>query len=301
MRAPDPNSQKGELILYTGPMNSGKTETLVKHALNLMNHASQRVAGFSIFENTRDGLNQIVGENGDKLNATSVSMNSPQNILKHVYDFDKSGFVDVVVLDEVSFYNHEIIPTINSLRSDNRLVLAAGLDKSFRGEPFGVMPYLKEMVPPHSLESTTFNSYCKIARGDEQCCNLATYTVRLKRESEFKTSFFDKEGNLVEGYGFAPYFDPLKLVEKKKDDGPSPTEYTSACEDCFQIPLKDETVRVYESLISGFRAKDIKSSNLDKIIDMLVSEDKIVDMENGFYEAKPHFFDLRSGAYIPQN
>ena len=300
MRVPDPNSQKGEFILYNGPMNSGKTETLVKHSKNLKDHASQNVQAFSILENTRDGLNQIVGDNGDRLDAISIPMNNPEFILDHVYKLDKIRRVDVVSIDEIGFFIYNIIPVIRTLKKEDRVILAATINKSFRGEDFGVVPYLLGLADPRSLESTTFNSYCKLIVNNRQCSNPATYTVRLSRDSDFKVDFFDKQNNVIEGYGFAPYFDPLKVFEEKKQSGFKQREYTTACKSCFKIPFMQETFDVYNSLIRGINVRDIDFEYVSDVVNMLFDENKIKSLGKGYYSAREHVFDINSGVFIPK-
>ena len=297
MRAPDPNAQKGELILYTGPMNSGKTETLVKHAKNLEKHAGQKIMAFSIIENTRDGENQIIGENGERIPATGVSLENPEDILQHVEEEDKKGYVNIILLDEVSFHEHKIIKVINYFRAENRLIMAAGLDKSFRGEPLKYIQNLKEMVNPQSLAETTFNSYCKVIKNGKQCRNTATHTLRLYKQSKQKVQFLDKEGQLITGFGYAPYFDKLVLFEKKEI---SERQYTAACPDCFKIPYKDETIDAYNELIKGRSSSEIKVTHLDEIVNMLVEENKIYEVEKNIYAPREYIQDIETGVYIPK-
>jgi thymidine kinase len=49
---------------------------------------------------------------------------------------------DVVGIDEVQFFPHEIVLAIDALVERGARVVAAGLDQDFRGLPFGSMPEL---------------------------------------------------------------------------------------------------------------------------------------------------------------
>jgi thymidine kinase len=289
MKAPDPNKQRSSLILYIGPMNGGKSETLIKHALNLQDHAHQKVLAFTPNTNTRDGLDKIIGENQKYLPAIALDPNNPQEILKHIEK--EKGFVNVIVFDEINLYNDKLIPIINQLKNENRIVMGAGLDKSFRGESFGIMPRLKELAEDSILY---FNSYCKMSKNGQQCSNLANYTVRLRKDSDQKVQFFNKKGEIVTGYGYAPYFDPLVLIEGS-DKG---TAYTTACEECFKIPYKKETIQAYNMLIQN--KNNIQITNLDKIVEMLIQE-KIIRKDGNKYHPFEYHYDLNSGMAVPKD
>ena len=58
--------------------------------------------------------------------------------------------VDVVGIDEVQFFSAPVLALLTSLY-DGKLVIVAGLDLDFRGEPFGVMPTL--MAVSRSFET----------------------------------------------------------------------------------------------------------------------------------------------------
>ena len=49
---------------------------------------------------------------------------------------------DVVAVDEVQFFDHDIVDVCEYLADRGLRVMVAGLDKDFRGEPFGVLPEL---------------------------------------------------------------------------------------------------------------------------------------------------------------
>ena len=60
-----------------------------------------------------------------------------KEILDHVnYD------TDVVAIDEVQFFDEDVVDICEYLADNGLRVMVAGLDKDFRGEPFGVLPDL---------------------------------------------------------------------------------------------------------------------------------------------------------------
>lgn len=49
---------------------------------------------------------------------------------------------EVVAIDEVQFFDQDIVDVCEYLADKGIRVIVAGLDKDFRGEPFGIMPEL---------------------------------------------------------------------------------------------------------------------------------------------------------------
>lgn len=305
MVAPDPNKDKGHFIPSIGPMNSGKTEKMVEDLRKLEMHAKQNVVCFTLASNTRDGMNQIKGNNGKRIPAYMIPRDDPEQILDIIKHEDKKRRVDVIGIEEISFFNHDIVYVVDKLMEQNRLTRAVGLDKDFRGEPIDVMTYLKDRVKPELLPHIYLNSYCKMIRDDKQCGNLANYTVRLREYSEPKVGFVDKSGEVVDNLGFAPYYDTLLLIEdtdeqkKEKKGIEEVVDYTAACEDCFKIPFKEETLFVYSELLKGKKPEDLSVDKIDKIVNTLVEDKKLKPKKDGSFVAFEYRKDLRTGLYIP--
>jgi thymidine kinase len=49
---------------------------------------------------------------------------------------------EIIGIDEVQFFDNDIIIAIDELVRKGKRIIAAGLDLDFRGVPFGPMPYL---------------------------------------------------------------------------------------------------------------------------------------------------------------
>lgn len=49
---------------------------------------------------------------------------------------------DVVAIDELQFFDKEIVEVVNKLVAKGKRVIGTGLDLDFKGEPFGAMPEL---------------------------------------------------------------------------------------------------------------------------------------------------------------
>ena len=125
------------LEVIAGPMFSGKTDQLIER---LVRH---KIAGrtFQVFKpdiDVRFGKpNKIVSHAGSELEAVRVKTNRPKDILK----LTKSK-TEVVGIEEVQFFDKEIVEVCDKLISLGKMVITAGLPTDFRGEPFGSMPIL---------------------------------------------------------------------------------------------------------------------------------------------------------------
>jgi thymidine kinase len=77
----------------------------------------------------------VVSHNGASVLAKPVERSF--SILEEV-----SAEVDIVAIDEVQFFDENIIEVAQKLADRGHRVILAGLDQDFRGEPFGPMPAL---------------------------------------------------------------------------------------------------------------------------------------------------------------
>ncbi|MEW5821595.1 MAG: thymidine kinase [Cyanobacteriota bacterium] len=118
--------------LIAGPMSCGKTEELLRR-LRRAKIANKKVKIFSPAVDTRSKRNHIESRNG--LTQLAIIVKSAREILDYI-DED----TQVVGIDELQFYDPDIINIVKILINKNIKVVASGLDLDFKGEPFGVMP-----------------------------------------------------------------------------------------------------------------------------------------------------------------
>lgn len=126
-----------ELVVYCGPMFSGKSTRLVGE-LRVAPHAKYEVIAFKPDIDTRrgDGINT---EDGGNFPATSVDRTRPEKILRMV-----GPDIDIVGIDEAQFFGEGLVEVCQTLVRRGKAVWVAGLDKDFKGEPFGQMAKLKQ-------------------------------------------------------------------------------------------------------------------------------------------------------------
>lgn len=124
----------GRVELICGSMFSGKTEELIRR-IRRAEIARQQVQVYKPAIDTRYHEEQVTSHNGLGFKAQPVS--SAMAILA-----DLAPETTVVAIDEVQFFDPEVVHVCESLADRGIRVICAGLDTDFRGVPFGPMPDL---------------------------------------------------------------------------------------------------------------------------------------------------------------
>ncbi len=120
--------------IITGPMSCGKTEELLRRVKRCI-IAQKRVKVISPEIDTRTKGDYIESRNGLWLDA--ITVRHAREIINKISPED-----EVVAIDEIQFFDSEIVPVIKKLVEHGKRVIASGLDLDFKGEPFGCMPEL---------------------------------------------------------------------------------------------------------------------------------------------------------------
>lgn len=129
---PEPTS--GRLIVITGPMFSNKSGELLRLA-EVHRIAGRRVGLFKhSLDDRYSGAGEIWTHSGVREECESVSSSAQITLLG-------SG-LDVVAIDEAQFFDPALIGRVRALVEGGATVIVAGLDRNFRGGPFGPMPEL---------------------------------------------------------------------------------------------------------------------------------------------------------------
>ena len=147
--------------LITGPMSCGKTEELLRRIRRCI-IAKKKVIVISPEVDTRAKGDYIESRNGLWLDAVKVK-HSVQ-ILSLVKD------AQVVAIDELQFFDSNIVSVITQLMKQGKKVIGTGLELDFKAEPFGSMPELLCIA----TEINKLHAVCM------KCgCEYATRTQRL--------------------------------------------------------------------------------------------------------------------------
>jgi len=120
----------GWIEAVVGSMFSGKTQELIRR-LRLAEIARQKVQVFNSALDVRYAKDHIVSH--DRSRTPSVAVSKARDILTRV-----ASDTQVVGVDEVQFFDEDIVDVCEKLADDGRRVIVAGLDQDFRGVPFPV-------------------------------------------------------------------------------------------------------------------------------------------------------------------
>lgn len=183
----------GYIEVVTGPMFSGKSEELIRR-IKRAKIAKQKVQVFKPAIDDRYSIDKVVSHNGDNMHAIAIVKAS--DILKYAEED-----TDVFAIDEVQFFDSEIVDIVKEIADSGKRVICAGLDMDFRGEPFGPTPEL--MAIAEFVDKLT--AICM------KCGNPATRTQRL-----------------INGKP-ANYDDPIIMVGAKES-------YEARCRKCHEVP-----------------------------------------------------------------
>ncbi|MAS34214.1 MAG: thymidine kinase [Anaerolineaceae bacterium] len=152
----------GYIEVICGSMFCGKTEELIRR-IRRATIAKQKVQVFKHrLDNRYEGVAKVTSHTGQHLEAQHISHSS--ELLPLV-----APETTVVAVDEVQFFDDNIIDVIQELASREIRVIVAGLDLDFRGEPFGTMPEILCLAE----EVTKLRAICVV------CGEPASRTQRL--------------------------------------------------------------------------------------------------------------------------
>lgn len=157
--------QAGHIEIICGCMFSGKTEALI-HCIKLAKIDTKKVGVFKPKIDTRFEHTQIVSHNNTRFEAISVGL------ALEIFSFHSQ--FDVFAIDEVQFFDSEIVSVSNKLANLGKRVILAGLDMDFRGNPFGYMPHLLAVAE----KITKLKAKCAVSGND------AYYSYRLNNEND---------------------------------------------------------------------------------------------------------------------
>lgn len=167
------SGNKGQIEVICGSMFSGKTEELIRR-LNRAKIAKQKVEIFKPSIDKRYDENAVVSHNDNSIRSTPVNFANDILLL--------SGDCDVVGIDEVQFFDEQIVPVAQKLANQGKRVILAGLDMDFEGNPFGPMPKLMAIAE----YVTKVNAICM------KCGDLAAFSFRLS-DAKQKVVLGEKE------------------------------------------------------------------------------------------------------------
>lgn len=158
-------NKSGWIEVICGSMFSGKTEELIRR-LKRAKIANQKVEIIKPKIDTRYSEEEIVSH--DKSRIESRVLDDSSKIYSVVKD------CQVVGIDEVQFFDNDIVNVCRKLANQGLRVIVAGLDKDYRGVPF-------EPVPELLCEAEYITKTQAICM---KCGGPANFTQRITKSSE---------------------------------------------------------------------------------------------------------------------
>jgi thymidine kinase len=128
-----PPQRGGWLEVVCGPMFSGKSEEMIRR-LRRAEIAGQRVVLFKPRIDDRYDNADVVSHAGVRMSAVPVD--------GHAEIAARARGHEVVGVDEVQFFDEQVVAAALALADRGVRVICAGLDQDFRRRPFGPMPDL---------------------------------------------------------------------------------------------------------------------------------------------------------------
>lgn len=187
--------REGWLEVICGCMFAGKTEELIRR-INVLTFAKKNILVFKPKIDNRYSETEIVSHAG--AHVPCIVVDSSKKILDYIQED-----TDVVAIDEVQFFDEDVIDIAEYLADSGLRVMCAGLDKDFRGEPFGVLPDL--------LTRAEF-----VTKLTAVCAKCGAPATRTQRIINGKPASFD---------------DPVVLVGAKE-------AYEPRCRHCHEVVNK---------------------------------------------------------------
>ena len=187
--------REGWIEVISGCMFAGKTEELIRR-INVLSYAKKNIIVFKPKIDNRYSDSEIVSHSGAKVPCLVVE--KAQDILKKI-----EADTEVVAIDEVQFFDKDIVEVCEYLADKGIRVMVAGLDKDFRGESFGVMPEL--------LTRAEF-----VTKLTAVCAKCGAPATRTQRIVNGKPAGFE---------------DPIVMVGADES-------YEPRCRHCHQVPNK---------------------------------------------------------------
>lgn len=187
--------KEGWIEAIAGCMFAGKTEELIRR-IKVLEYAKKKIAVFKPLIDDRFEENRVISHCGSSVKAFSIAKASDISSIAN-------DTFDVIAIDEVQFFDDEIIDICNQYANRGKRVMVAGLDMDFRGEPFGIMPALMT----HAEFVTKLTAVCV------KCGAPATRSQRLINKLP------------------ANFDEPIILVGASE-------QYEARCRHCHEVPKK---------------------------------------------------------------
>lgn len=202
---------RGKIEVTAGPMFAGKSSFIITWA------ERWKRAGASVYivkhplDTRYEGVSKISSHDGRSVECEALA--DPIAIYTKVAELDPL----VVIIDEAQFYidcREVFVEVVRQFACEGRIVMIAGLNMDFRGEPFGPMPTLMAIAE----QVNNLTAICS------QCGAEASFTQRLIRGLP------------------APADSELVIIGAEE-------AYQARCRNCHQVPGKRTLKDILTALV----------------------------------------------------
>lgn len=152
---------KGKIEVVCGPMFAGKSEELIRR-IKRLEYAKKKMLVFKPEIDNRYSQSMIVSHSS--MTSSSINISKASEILDYL-----TPDIDAIIIDEVQFLDEELVDIVEDLANKGIRVILGGLDRDFRGKPFGIIAQLLAI----SEEVTKLTAICVV------CGEEATRTQRI--------------------------------------------------------------------------------------------------------------------------
>lgn len=156
----------GRIEIICGPMFAGKTEELIRLATRL-DYAKKKYIVFKPSIDDRYATDEIVSHSNYRKN--SINITKSEEIYKYI-----QADTHTIFLDEVQFFDEDVVAVSEQLANKGIVVIAGGLDSDYKGTPFKVTAELLARAE----KVTKLTSICT------KCGEAATKTFRKTSSKE---------------------------------------------------------------------------------------------------------------------
>ena len=137
-----------KIIIYSGCMRSSKTSVLILDGMRYKK-IGKNVLCFKLSNDDRgEGLNIVQSRNGLKLKAISCTKTKKggevKEMIKHILSSKEK--VDVILIDEIQFWNKKIAKVLNKLAKRGIKIKAYGLDMYATGKEWETTKAVKKIA-----------------------------------------------------------------------------------------------------------------------------------------------------------
>ena len=151
------------LELIIGPMFAGKSTELIKK-IKMYNILEKNVLIINHIINNRYGTHGICTHDKYSIN-NSINIKNLKDLKNNEY-IDLFNNADIIIIDELQFFDDAFKEITNWLNIYNKKIICAGLISDFEKKPFGDVLNLI----PHAEEIIKLSALCKKCKNGTKAC-----------------------------------------------------------------------------------------------------------------------------------